>query len=338
MKDRREAGPCAGARPGAAWWVVMAAALMIAGCGGNEGVVRPAQAPEAGGFPVVLVDARGKEVRVERRPERILSMAPTVTEILFALGLGDRVVAVTDQCNYPPEAAALPKVGKWFTPSTERALAVEPDLVVSSRGNPPAFLESLERAGCPVFSIDPKTLEDIYEAIRAVARIAGEPQAGEGLIGEMQDRLAAVEARVGGVPEEQRPTAFIVLQLAPLWTAGSGTFQDDAIRVAGGRNIAAGRGGFAGFGTESLLAADPDFLVLSTMEGDPDRMRREVLADSSLRRLSAVRGGRVLVLEADPVMRPGPRIVEAVEAMARGFYPQRFGGSQGASSSATSAR
>jgi len=116
-----------------------------------------------------------------------------------------------------------------------------------------------------------------------------------------------------------------VLQLAPLWTAGSGTFQDDAIRVAGGRNIAARREGFAGFGTESLLAADPDFLLLSTMEGDPDRMRREVLANASLRRLSAVREGRVLVLEADPVMRPGPRIVEAVEAMARGFYPERFG-------------
>jgi len=141
----------------------------------------------------------------------------------------------------------------------------------------------------------------------------------------MRERLDAVAARVSDVPEEERPTAFILLQVTPVWTAGSGTFQDDAIRAAGARNIAGQVKGFRAFSTESLVAADPDFLLLSTMQGDPQRMKREVVASPALRRLSAVQGDGIVLLEADPIMRAGPRIVEAVEAMVSAFYPKRFG-------------
>ena len=302
-------------------------ALAAGGCGTRSESKRHIVAggpPSRAGFPVVLTDAQGEQVRVERRPKRIASAAPVVTEMLFALGVGDRVVGVTEQCDYPPEVKRRPRIGQYWSPSVEKTLGARPDLVIASRGSPPDFVTAVRRSGCAVFTIDPKTLEEIFEAIGQVARIVGEEDSGGRLVGEMRKRLEAVRARLSKVPEEQRPTAFIVLEVSTLYTAGAGTFQDDAIRAAGGRNVAAVKRGFVPFSVESLTAADPDFLLLSTMEGDPERMKREVLASPALRGLSAVREGRLVVLEADPIMRPGPRIVEAVEEMGRGFYPETF--------------
>jgi len=318
-------------------WLFTAALVVVVGCRSGGPEARPRE-PGDDEFPVVMADAQGVEVVVSSRPERIVSAAPAVTEILFALGAGDRVVAVTDHCNYPAEAAARPKIGGFRTPSTERTLGARPDLVIGSRGNPPDFVSAVRRSECPVFTIDPKTLDDIYAVIGQIAAIIGEQEAGERLAGEMRGRLSEVERRVADIPEAERATAFIVLQVSPVWTTGAGTFQDDAIRAAGGRNVAGETKGFRAFSTESLLAADPDFLLLSTMEGDPDRMKREVVASPALRRLSAVRGDGIVLLEADPIMRAGPRIVEAVEAMAEAFYPERFSSSVRPSSSATSAR
>lgn len=317
--------------------------LFIWGCGGHAQRQRHAHPfgfaqgrPTGGGFPVTLVDAQGASVTIVRQPARIVSLAPTVTEILFALGLGDRVVAVTEQCNYPPQVTNLPRVGGWFTPSLEKTLAARPDLVVASRGNPQQFLAALRRSGVPLFAVDPRTLDDIYVEIQDIARVTGAQQAAVRLMKGMQERLAAMAGALRDVPERDRPTAFIFLQTSPIWTAGSGTFQDDAIRAAGARNLAATKRGFAPFGVESLLAADPDFLLLSTMAGDPDRMKREVVANPVYKRLSAVKEGRMILLDADEIMRPGPRLVNAVEAMARALYPARF--PVPPSSSATSRR
>ena len=295
---------------------------LLAGCARPPAA--PPSAPATGtGFPLVLTDAQGVEVTVPARPERIVSASPAVTEILFALGAGDRVVAVTDRSNYPPEATERPKVGGFFTPSVEKVLGARPDLVIGQRGNPPDFVETLRRSGVPVFTVDPQTLDQILSTIRKVAQLIGDEAAGESLVGDMQRRLAAIAARTAVIPEDERPTAFLVLQVSPPWTAGSGTFQDDAIRAAGGRNIAAAVEGFRAFSTESLVAGNPDFLLLSTMDGDPDRMKRDVLADPVLSRLSAVRSNHLVILEADPLMRAGPRIVDAIEEMARAFYPQQ---------------
>ena len=299
-------------------------ALAAAGCRSREAVETGGDSSEQG-FPVAIEDAQRVRVRVEVRPTRIVSAAPTVTEILFALGAGDRVVAATDQCDYPSEAAGLPRIGGFWTPSVEKVIGARPDLVIGQRGNPPDFVETLRKSGVPVFTIDPQTLEDIYAAIQDVARLIGDVGGGDELCAQMAARLAGVSDTIADIPEEERRTAFLVLQVMPPWTAGAGTFQDDAIRAAGGRNVASNIRGFSAYSVESLVAQDPDFLLLSTMEGDPERMKRDVLTSASLRHLSAVRKGRLVVLEADPLMRAGPRIVDAVEAMARAFYPDRFG-------------
>jgi iron complex transport system substrate-binding protein len=294
--------------------------------------------PIGEGFPVVLADAQGVEVRIDRRPERIVSTAPNVTEILFALGVGGRVVAVTDQCKYPAEAARLPRIGGFWTPSAEKAMGARPDLVIGSRGNPSEFLSALRASGCPVFTIDPKTLGDIFEAIQQVAQIIGEPRERDSLISSMQGRLDTIASRLADVPEARRPSAFILLEVSSLYTAGSGTFLDEAIRAAGGRNIAGHLKEYRPFSMETLVATNPDFLLLSAMEGDPERMARELRANPALRRLGAARGGGIILLDADVISRPGPRVVEAVEAMAQAFYPEFFTQPEGPSSAATSSR
>lgn len=303
--------------------MVTLAVIVMVGCGAKQST-RGSAAPDGPGFPITVTDAQGVQITVAAPPVRIVSAAPAVTEILFALRAGDRVVAVTDHCNYPPQAARLPKIGGFWTPSVERALGARPDLVIGSRGNPPDFVAALRRSGLPVMTVDPHTLRDIYDTITRVANLIGAGESGERLIASMQSRLKAVSERIGDVPAKERPTAFLVLQVMPPWTAGAGTFQDDAIRSAGAVNIASDLKGFAAYSTETLVARDPGYLLLSTMDGDRGRMKTEVMGNPVLRQLSAVKRGRMLVLESDPLMRAGPRIVDAVEAMARGFYPDRF--------------
>ncbi len=301
-----------------------AATAVLVGCGARRQPASQSPPSLEGQFPLTVTDAQGAIVTIPARPSRIVSAAPAVTEILFAIGAGDRVVAVTDQCSYPPAAARLPKIGGFWTPSTERALGARPDLVIGSRGNPPDFVAPLRKSGVPVVTVDPHTLGDIYETIMQIAELTGDKRAGERLVSSMQARLKAVAERIGEVPAQQRPTAFLVLQVAPPWTAGAGTFQDDAIVAAGGINIAHDMKGFGAYSIETLAAKDPRFLLLSTMDGDRTRMKKDVMASPALRRLSAVESGRMVVLESDPLMRAGPRIVEAVEAMARAFYPERL--------------
>lgn len=320
---------------GAIYWLAGLLAAGWLGCG--KQAASPRVPKGAAGFPVEVVDAQGVKVRLEAPPERIVSTGPVVTETLFAVGAGDRVVAVSDQCNYPPEAARLPHIGGFFSPSVEKALAAKPDLVVGTRGNPPDFISALRGAGCPVFTVDPRTLDDIFRMIRDIARLVGRQERGEQVVGEMRRRLEAVAARVADVPDTQRPTAFIFLQLEPIWTAGAGTFQDELLRAAGARNAAGRAQGFTAYSPEALVAANPDYLILSTMAGDPQYMVREITTHPVYRNLYAVKKGNLVLLDADVLMRPGPRVVEAVEALARAFYPDRFPGGR-PSSSATSAR
>ena len=312
--------------------------LLLVGCGGKgKTPAKPSPTASGGaGFPVTLTDAQKVTVTVPRRPERIVSVSPTVTEMLFAIGAGDRVVAVTEQCNYPPEVKRLAKIGGWFSPSAERAVGRRPDLVIGQRGNSPEFVGTVRKAGCTVFTIAPATLDDIYRNLREIGRLVGEEAGAEKVVAQMQARLAEVKRRVSAVPASRRAKAFIVIQVSPVWTAGRGTFQDDAIRAAGASNVGRSVDGFREFSNESLLAANPDFLLASTMEGAAMRMKRDIESNPVLNQLRAVRAGRVIVLDGDEVMRPGPRVVNAVEAMARGFYPEQFAASP--SSDRTKAR
>lgn len=290
------------------------AAALLAGCGGRD--VRPA----AG---ITAVDALGRTVAVPKPPERIVSLAPSNTEILFALGLGERVAGVTDYCDYPPEARAKEKVGGFKDPSVEKVISLRPDLVLATGGIQREVVDRLDALGVPVFVLDPRSMDEVLAGIRTVARLAGAAAEGERVAAGLEARVAATRDRTARIPEAGRPAVFYEVWPDPLMTAGPGSFAHDMIGIAGGRNVAAGTAQpYPKFSLEELLAADPAVIVTPFAETARDlgAGRRP-----GWRGIRAVRDGRIAVVNQDLTSRPGPRLVDGLEAMARAIHPEIFG-------------
>ncbi len=248
------------------------------------------------------------------RPERIVSLSPALTEILFAIGAGDRVVGITDHCDFPPDALGRPRVGGYANPSVESVLALRPDLVVASPGpgNREA-VRAMERAGLPVAVFDSETLEETLATIRAVARATGAEARGETLVRRMRERIDAVAGRVAAFP---RVRTLFCLQVEPIVAAGRGTLPAEIVEAAGGENVVA-EARYPRLGIESVIALGPDVILQSRMDV-PDEERRDAGAEFWKRwpELPAVRSGRVRTLSGSSALRPGPRVADAVEEIA----------------------
>jgi iron complex transport system substrate-binding protein len=248
--------------------------------------------------------------------DRIVSLAPSVTEILFGLGAGDRLVGVCGQCNWPAEVEQLPRVGGYLAPSVEAVLAVEPGLVVvvPSPGNREA-VRAVERAGVPVLVVGDRTLDDLRGAIRAIAAALGDPERGEALVARIDGELEAVRRRVAGLPSRR---VLLVVGHRPLIVAGGGTLQDELLRIAGGTNVAADVGqAFPQIATEVVVERAPDVILdaaMGTEEGGRDLF-------APLTSVPAVANGRVVAIQPDALFRAGPRVGEAAAALARVIHP-----------------
>ena len=268
----------------------------------------------------------------DQAPRRIVSMAPSVTEILFALGLGDRVVGVTRYCDFPLQATTLKTVGGYLDPSYEAILTLRPDLVilVQSHGEVERRLDDL---GIATLRTDQERLAGVVESIRVIATRCGVADRGERLVDQIQSRLDAVRAAVAG----RAPVRTLVSvgrsaargPVTSVWTAGPGTFYADALAIAGGVNVVGERGvAYPEIGREGLLVLDPDVIVEVVPGRGPAAVEPgTVLAEwAGFDALRAVAAGRVEVLSGDAYVRPGPRIVELVEAMARALHQHLDGG------------
>lgn len=261
-------------------------------------------------------------------PERIVSMSPALTETLFALGVGDRVVGVTRFCLYPEEALELPKVGGYLDPNWEAIVALEPDLVVLMESHAEAE-RRLDRLGIRTLRVNQQKVADILLSFQQLAGACGAPNRGDALRVEVEQSLERIRTTVAG-----RPKSRVIVsvgrqpgsgRLATVWAAGPGTFLDDALRLAGGVNVVPGgiAGAYPEISTEGLLQLDPDDILDVIPELEAGGMDVGVaLADwQGLRSLRAVREGRVHVLGRHNLSIPGPRIAEVVEAFARALHP-----------------
>ena len=261
-------------------------------------------------------------------PQRIVSLAPSLTETLFALGVGDRVVGVTRYCAYPPAARVLPRVGGHLDPNFEAIVSLEPDLVVvipSSREN----RRRLESLGIAVLEIDQHDVDAVLESVSTVAEACGVGERGAALRSTIEDRLAAVASTVAGFP---RVRTLVVVghqigggAVRSVWAAGPDTFYDGVLWIAGGVNVVDGSvARYPELSREGLTALDPE-VVLDVIAGIEERNFDLVEVLSGWRRLSelrAVREHRVSVLEGDHMVVPGPRLPEMVEAVARALHPE----------------
>ena len=265
-------------------------------------------------------DMLGRTVKVPERPARVVSLAPSITETVFALGAGDLLVGVTDHCNYPPEALAKRKIGGIYTPSFESILSVRPDLLLATaESNQPEHIRVLEGLGVPVYVLRPVSLASIVESVRRVGQVIGRPEAGERLAAEMMRDVAAVERAVDGAP---RPRALYVVWGDPLIVPGRDAMLTEVIRRAGGDSVTAGDPlPYPRLSMEEALARRPDWIILGKHADTP--LEVQLRQWGFLELLPAARMGRVRQVDGDVVHRPGPRIVEALRTFARIFHPDR---------------
>ncbi|MCC6764573.1 MAG: ABC transporter substrate-binding protein [Deltaproteobacteria bacterium] len=253
-------------------------------------------------------------------PARIVSLAPSVTETLFALGVGARLVAVSDHCDYPPEAAALPRVGTFNAPSVEAVIAARPDVVIGlpSPGNHENVL-TMERLGVRVELVDPERLADLPAVTRRIAAVAGVPEAGERLVAAMQRDMDAVRRKIAGAPT---PRTLMLVGREPLIAVGPESFLGEMLVAAGAVNVAPAQGAWPRLNLEVVIAADPEVIVDCSM--GTEASTAALAFWERFPSLAAVRNGRVHPFRSFEALRPGPRLALALAELARVLHPDRF--------------
>jgi len=271
---------------------------------------------DARGREVTVIDVLGREVKVELPIESIVSIAPSNTEILFALGLGDRVIGVTEACDYPPDAKSKPKVGQ-VEMNIEKIVEMSPDLVVAVASMQLPVIETVSRLGIPVLALDPKTLPDVLDSITLVGKATGTEEAASLLVQRLGKQIQDIQSKAAkAVAGEVRPRVFVEIWDDPLMTAGPGTFIDELIRVAGGENIAGDAGmEWPEFSVEVVVERDPDVIVTVWKDADDVRMR------PAWEGISAVKTGRIHRVNPDILTRPGPRLVEGLLEILEIIHP-----------------
>lgn len=272
-------------------------------------------------FAETFTDDMGRSVEVRANPPRIVSLAPHITEILFDLDLGERVVGVTRYSDYPEEAKSKERVGSYVKLNLEKIVYLSPDLVLATAdGNPKAVVDRLTDLGIPVYVVNAKEIGDIYSNIRSIGKVTGKSKEAEGIAYKLEKRISAVGDKVKGLA---RPRVFIQLGYSPLYTAGKNTFVDDLITLAGGVNIAGEEKiRYPVYSTEALLEREPEVIFSVLMGSEVD-----IKTDTFWQRwgsLPAVRDGHIYYVDPDIVNRPSPRIAEGLEFFARRLHPEAF--------------
>jgi cobalamin transport system substrate-binding protein len=291
--------------------------VALTACGSSDETAASGSPSAAAAGPITVTDDSGTEVTLDAPAERIVSLAPANTEIAYAVGAGDKMVAGTSYDDYPEEAKALPKIGDFANPNVEKIASYTPDLVLAAGGIQDKLRSKLEDLGMKVYVVDPKTYDGTVATIENIGRLAGEESGAQSVADTMNAAKEEVQAAVAGQPAA---TTFLEIYSKPLMTAGSGTFIDDMITLAGGENVGAQAGeGFPTFSTEVLVKDDPQVYI-----ADSGSMSKpgEINKRAGFGELTAVKDGYVYVIQDDIVARPGPRLAEGLKVLAGYIHPE----------------
>lgn len=295
---------------------VLAAAIVFmffCGCGGSSIAGDPSTAKR------IVKDDLGFEVSVIESPKRIVSLAPNITEILFALDLGPQVVGVTSYCNYPAAAQSITKVGDTLRPNLEQIILLKPDLViVSTASQLEEFRSKMLQAEIPVFALKAQSVESILSSIETIGKIASREEKAKETVAKMRARLEEIKKSAAGKP---RPKVFFVVGTEPLITAGRGAFVTDLISIAGGESISADVSSeWPIYSAETVIARAPDVILIPGAHDEKEDAKSRL--PEGLQATPAASKDRIFVIDGDLILRPGPRIVEGIEEMAKRFHPE----------------
>ena len=274
---------------------------------------------------LAFTDGLGREISLNGPAQKVISLAPSNTEILFAIGAGSQVVGRDQLSDYPAEAANVTDIGSSFEAlNTELIVSLEPDLVLAAEINTPEQVKQLEDLGLMVYYLkNPLTLEEMYNNLEVVAKMTGHETETATLIESLKARVAVVDEKIA--PISSRPNVFYELDgndPAKPWTAGKGTFITQLIERAGGQNIAADIDGYPQLSLEQVVAADPAFIILG--DAAYGVTPESIASRPGWENLSAVKNNQVFPFDDNLVSRPGPRLVDALEELAKLLRPELF--------------
>ncbi|HSP20923.1 MAG TPA: ABC transporter substrate-binding protein [Planococcus sp. (in: firmicutes)] len=306
------------------------AALLLAGCGEEAAPAQEEKAPEetpAAGeaeFPVTLTDAADKEVVIEEEPKAIVSMMPSNTEIVYELGIGDKMVGASDYDNYPEEAAKVEKIG-GLEFNVEKIISLSPDVVLAHEGIlgvGEAGLQQLRDAGIPVVVIaNADNFEELYSTIEMVGQATGKAQEADELVQEMEEGLDSIKEKAAAAEPKK-----VLVEVGPdpeIYTAGNNTFMNEMLTWINAENAAADLEGWAAISAEEILSKNPDVIV-TTYGYYVENAEEQVKGRPGFGEVNAVKNGEVIDIDSDMVTRAGPRIVQGVEELAKAVYPEIF--------------
>jgi iron complex transport system substrate-binding protein len=270
----------------------------------------------------VVADDSGRQVEVPDDPQRIITLTPSLTEVVYALGLGERMVGSVSYSYYPPPAAKLPRVGAYMRPNLEKIVALNPDLVLASRENNPAWVwKRLTDLGVPVYLSTPDSIKTLPDNLAKLGAVCGRPQEGRRLADGLQAELDGVARRLKGAP--MRPVLLVVGN-NPIFSVGDETIHGQLIAMAHGKNLAAeAPGAYPQLSPEFVIAVKPRVVVLTTM-GYRQLPPEQLAHWRSMPLISEQPGYRVEVILSDLIDRPGPRLGQGLEALARAIHPECF--------------
>ena len=278
--------------------------IFFAGCDVGESA-----RPEVPAGTRIVKDDLGREVHLQERITRAISLAPSVTEMIFAAGAGDRLVGVTSFCDYPEAAKAIEKVGDTQSPNIERIIALKPDVVfVSTASQLESFMSTLSQQGIAVYVTDPKGIRAVIENMRALGSLFGTAEVADRAAGELGERVSRMEH---GPERLVRPRVFVQISNEPLFTIGKESFLTEVVTRAGGELVTQNvSGAFPKLSKETASAMNPEVIFLS--DSDDNKVPNAVFTHSP-----AVKNSRIYKIDADIISRPGPRLVDALEEFAR---------------------
>jgi iron complex transport system substrate-binding protein len=273
---------------------------------------------------MTITDDLGRNVQLKEAPRRVVSLSPSNTEIVYALGLEDRLVGVTTYDNYPEAVKDKPRVSDYSTVDVEKVVSYKPDLILASSIQKNDAIPAFEKLGIAVLTIDPDTIDETFKDIELLGRISGKTGQAESLVTGLEDRFKAVTGKTDKLTASQRPRAFFLTWHDPLWTAGSGTVINELITKAGGDNIAADLKGHSQIELESVIQRNPQIIFVMSSMGDQDSSYNYIKSEPRFKATDAVKNSQVFKVDSDIFGRTTPRLVDGLETMARLIHPELF--------------
>ncbi len=327
--------------------LLLAGCLLFAGCTGGVGTTADKDGQGNGngnisgqGFPVTFEDSHGRTIHIEQEPQRIITLAPGNTEIVYALGLQDKLVGVTKYCNYPLEALEKEKIGGYSDPNIEKIISLNPDLILATREHR-EFVPEFENIGINVVIMQATTVDGVIDIVELAGKATGRTNEANAVINSMREKIELVDSKIKGLPEESKPSVYYEVFDQPIMTAGPGTPIHDIITRAGGINIAADADNtYPQYSMEILVKKNPDVIIAAKynmeIQTGAEAMTAQELEEHDAQvienikqragwtAISAVTNDRVYLIDDDLITADGPRVADGLVAMAKILYPDKF--------------